>query len=76
MLRTKPDTGTAHTADPVYRMERSRILSNIMCNKRLERRGFDTRPRGWHELGSKCHQRSLAALRGNWASARATGAKP
>jgi hypothetical protein len=53
--------------DPVYRMERRRLLSNILCEKKLERRGFDTRPRGWHELGSKVTQRQLATLRTNWA---------
>lgn len=54
------------TVDPVYRRERARILSNIMCQKLLERRGFDTRPRGWHEVGSRCRQRELARLRAAW----------
>lgn len=61
--------------DVCYQMERARILSNILCSKKLERRGFDTRPRGWHELGSKVNQRQLAGLRLNWAGPRAAVAE-
>lgn len=56
--------------DPVYKMERQRLLENIMCNKLLERRGFDTHPRGWHEVGSRCIQRQIAELRNRWSASR------
>lgn len=55
---------------PSYRMERARLLSNLMCMKRLERRGFDTRPKMWHEPSSLLIKRDLLDFRNRWSGVR------
>jgi hypothetical protein len=58
-----------------YRMERARLLSNARCMRGLERRGFDTRPKMWHEPSSLLIKRDIAELRSRWAGVRAAISK-